>query len=99
LLNTIQLVKHSFNPNLDIEGVLMTMFDGRLRISNSVVEEVRSHFKEKVFNTVISRNVRLAEAPSYNVPVIEYDATSSGAQNYLALANELYQRNKILFKR
>jgi chromosome partitioning protein len=99
LLNTIQLVKHSFNPNLDIEGVLMTMFDGRLRISNSVVEEVRSHFKEKVFNTVISRNVRLAEAPSYNVPVIEYDATSSGAQNYLALANELYQLNKILFKR
>lgn len=98
LLNTIQLIKHSFNPNLEIEGVLMTMFDGRLRISNSVVEEVRLHFKEKVFNTIISRNVRLAEAPSYNVPVIEYDATSTGAQNYLALANELYQRNKNIIK-
>ncbi len=95
LLNTISLVKHSFNPNLDIEGVLMTMHDSRLRISNSVIEDVRKHFQNKVFKTIISRNVRLAEAPSFNMPVIEYDITSTGAQNYLALANEILKRHKI----
>jgi chromosome partitioning protein len=94
LLNTIELVKYNFNQNLDLEGVLMTMYDSRLRISNSVVEEVRRHFENKVFKTVISRNVRLAEAPSFNMPVIEYDATSTGALNYLSLANEIYQNNK-----
>ncbi len=94
LLRTIELVKYNFNQHLDIEGVLMTMYDSRLRISNSVIEDVRKHFNEKVFKTVIARNVRLAEAPSYNMPVIEYDATSTGAQNYLALANELIQKNK-----
>jgi len=94
LLNTISLVKHSFNPNLDIEGVLMTMHDSRLRISNSVIEDVRKHFQNKVFKTIISRNVRLAEAPSFNMPVIEYDITSTGAQNYLALANEILKRHK-----
>ncbi|MGB9702586.1 MAG: ParA family protein [Candidatus Kapaibacteriota bacterium] len=98
LLNTISLVKYNFNPNLDIEGVLMTMYDSRLRISNSVIDEVRKHFNDKVFKTVISRNVRLAEAPSFNMPVIEYDATSTGAQNYLALANEIYQKNKVNLK-
>jgi chromosome partitioning protein len=98
LLNTISLIKYNFNPNLDIEGVLMTMYDSRLRISNSVIEEVRKHFNDKVFKTVISRNVRLAEAPSFNMPVIEYDATSTGAQNYLALANEIYQKNKVNLK-
>jgi chromosome partitioning protein len=94
LLRTIELVKYNFNQHLDIEGVLMTMYDSRLRISNSVIEDVRKHFNEQVFKTVIARNVRLAEAPSYNMPVIEYDATSTGAQNYLALANELIQKNK-----
>jgi len=94
LLNTISLVKHNFNPNLDIEGVLMTMHDSRLKISNSVIEDVRKHFQNKVFKTIISRNVRLAEAPSFNMPVIEYDVTSTGAQNYLALANEILKRYK-----
>lgn len=94
LLNTISLVRHNFNPNLDIEGVLMTMHDSRLRISNSVIEDVRKHFQDKVFRTIISRNVRLAEAPSFNMPVIEYDVTSTGAQNYLSLANEILKRYK-----
>lgn len=94
LLNTISLVKHNFNPNLDIEGVLMTMHDSRLRISNSVIEDVRKHFQNKVFKTIISRNVRLAEAPSFNMPVIEYDVTSTGAQNYLALATEILRKYK-----
>lgn len=94
LLNTISLVKHNFNPNLDIEGVLMTMHDSRLKISNSVIEDVRKHFQNKVFKTIISRNVRLAEAPSFNMPVIEYDVTSTGTQNYLALANEILKRYK-----
>lgn len=96
LLNTIELVKYNFNPNLDLEGVLMTMYDSRLRISNSVIDEVKKHFENKVFKTVISRNVRLAEAPSFNMPVLEYDATSTGAQNYLSLANELSRNNKDL---
>jgi len=73
---------------------LMTMHDSRLRISNSVIEDVRKHFQNKVFKTIISRNVRLAEAPSFNMPVIEYDITSTGAQNYLALANEILKRHK-----
>jgi len=94
LLNTISLVKHNFNPDLDIEGVLMTMHDSRLRISNSVIEDVRQHFGDKVFKTIISRNVRLAEAPSFNMPVIEYDVTSTGAQNYLSLANEILKKYK-----
>jgi chromosome partitioning protein len=98
LLNTIELVKYNFNQNLDLEGVLMTMYDSRLRISNSVVEEVQRHFENKVFKTIISRNVRLAEAPSFNMPVIEYDATSTGAQNYLSLANEIFLNNKSFIK-
>jgi len=73
----------------------MTMYDSRLRISNSVVEEVQKHFDNKVFKTIIARNVRLAEAPSFNMPILEYDASSTGAQNYLSLANELYQNNKL----
>lgn len=93
LLNTISLVKENFNPNLDIEGVLLTMYDSRLRISNNVVEDVKQHFRDKVFNTIISRNVRLAEAPSYSLPIIEYDISSTGAQNYLSLANEIIKKN------
>lgn len=94
LLNTISIVRYQLNKDLKIEGVLLTMFDSRLRISNQVVEEVKKHFGEKVFDTIISRNVRLAEAPSHGKPVILYDAVSTGSQNYLQLAKELIDNNK-----
>lgn len=93
LLNTINIVKQHFNKNLTIEGVLLTMFDTRLRLSNSVAEEVRKYFGEKVFNTIIHRNVRISEAPSFGKPVILYDAISSGSKNYISLASELLTRN------
>ena len=92
LLNTISIVRYQLNRKLDIEGVLLTMYDSRLRISNQVVDEVRKHFEGKVFDTVISRNVRLAEAPSHGKPVILYDAVSTGAQNYLQLAKEMIEK-------
>ena len=94
LLNTINIVKKHYNENLLIEGVLLTMFDTRLRLSHQVVEEVKKYFGEKVFNTVIHRNVRISESPSHQKPVILYDAISTGAQNYIALAAELLERNK-----
>jgi chromosome partitioning protein len=93
LLNTINIVKQNFNKNLSIEGVLLTMFDTRLRLSHQVAEEVKKYFGEKVFNTIIQRNVRISEAPSYGKPVILYDAVSSGSKNYIALASELLERN------
>jgi len=93
LLNTINIVKKHYNPSLAIEGVLLTMFDTRLRLSHQVAEEVRKYFGEKVFKTVINRNVRIAESPSYGKPIILYDAISTGAQNYMALASELLERN------
>lgn len=93
LLNTIHIVKKHYNPGLAIEGVLLTMFDTRLRLSHQVAEEVRKYFGEKVFKTVINRNVRIAESPSYGKPIILYDAVSTGAQNYMALASELLERN------
>ncbi|MBP9987135.1 MAG: ParA family protein [Bacteroidales bacterium] len=93
LLNTIKLVQNKINQSLTIEGFLFTMFDGRLRLHNQVVEEVRAHFKDKVFNTIISRNVRLSEAPSHGKPVILYDAVSSGTTNYMNLAEELVSKN------
>ena len=93
LLNTINIVKKHFNKELEIEGVLLTMFDTRLRLSHQVAEEVRKYFGEKVYNTVINRNVRISEAPSYGKPIILYDAISSGAQNYMALASEILERN------
>ncbi len=93
LLNTISIVNYRLNTKLDIEGVLLTMFDGRLRLSNQVVDEVRRHFKEKAFATVINRNVRLSEAPSHGKPVILYDAISVGAKNYLDLAKEIIEKN------
>ena len=93
LLNTINIVKQYYNPDLSIEGVLLTMFDTRLRLSHQVAEEVRKYFGEKVFNTVIHRNVRISEAPSFGKPIILYDAVSTGAQNYMALAAELIERN------
>jgi len=89
LLNTINIVRQHLNPKLDIEGVLLTMYDTRLRLSRQVAEEVRNYFGEKVFNTIISRNVRLSEAPSFGKPVILYDALSVGTQNYIDLAQEI----------
>lgn len=93
LLNTIKSVQKIHNPDLDIEGLLLTMFDSRLRLSNQVVEEVKKHFNEMVFDTIIQRNTRLGEAPSYGESIIAYDATSRGAVNYLNLANELIKMN------
>lgn len=93
LLNTIKSVQKIHNPNLDIEGLLLTMFDSRLRLSNQVVVEVKKHFNEMVFDTIIQRNTRLGEAPSYGESIIAYDATSRGAVNYLNLANELIKMN------
>ncbi len=93
LLNTIKSVQKIHNPELDIEGLLLTMFDSRLRLSNQVVEEVNKHFDAMVFKTIIQRNVRLSEAPSYGESIISYDATSKGANNYLSLAEELIKKN------
>lgn len=92
LLNTINIVQKNLNPKLEIEGVLMTMFDSRLRLSNQIVEEVKKHFGDKVYTTIISRNVRLSEAPSYGKPVLLYEAVSSGARNYMELAKEFLTR-------
>lgn len=93
LLNTIKSVQKIHNQNLDIEGLLLTMFDSRLRLSNQVVDEVRKHFSSMVFDTIIRRNTRLGEAPSYGESIIAYDATSKGAVNYLNLAQELLKKN------
>ena len=94
LLNTIKSVQKIHNPELDIEGLLLTMYDARLRLSNQVVEEVQKHFSEMVFETIIQRNVRLSEAPSFGETIIDYDATSKGATNYLNLAHEIIKKNK-----
>lgn len=94
LLNTISIVRYHLNPDLEIEGVVLTMYDSRLRLSNQVVEDVKSHFGKKVFDTLITRNVRLSESPSHGKPVILYDAISQGAKNYLSLATELINRNQ-----
>ena len=93
LLNTIKSVQKIHNANLDIEGLLLTMYDSRLRLSNQVVEEVKKHFDEMVFDTIIQRNVRLGEAPSYGESIISYDASSKGANNYLSLAQEIIEKN------
>lgn len=94
LLNTIKSVQKIHNPDLDIEGMLLTMYDSRLRLSNQVVEEVQKHFGDMVFETIIQRNVRLSEAPSFGESIINYDAGSTGAANYINLAHELIKRNK-----
>ena len=94
LLNTVKSIQKVHNSDLDIEGLLLTMFDSRLRLSNQVVEEVRKHFSEMVFETIIQRNVRLSEAPSFGESIIKYDASSKGAANYLNLAEELLKKNK-----
>ena len=93
LLNTVKSVQKIHNPKLDIEGLLLTMYDSRLRLSNQVVEEVQKHFDEMVFKTIIQRNVRLSEAPSYGESIINYDAGSKGASNYLSLAHEIIRKN------
>lgn len=95
LLNTIKIVQNRLNQELQIEGILMTMYDGRLRLCNQVVSEVRRHFDELVFNTIIHRNTRISEAPSVGKPVILYDAYSKGSVNYLNLAKEVLQKNNM----
>jgi chromosome partitioning protein len=95
LLNTIKIVQNRLNPDLKIEGILMTMYDGRLRLCNQVVSEVRRHFEDIVFSSIIHRNTRLSEAPSFGKPVILYDAESKGSVNYLNLAKEILQKNNL----
>ena len=94
LLNTIRIIKSKLNPKLEIEGFLLTMYDSRLRLANQIYDEVKRHFQELVFSTVIQRNVKLSEAPSYGLPAILYDADSNGAKNHMALAKELISRNE-----
>ena len=93
LLNTIKIIKSKLNPALEIEGFLLTMYDSRLRLANQIYDEVKRHFQELVFKTVIQRNVKLSEAPSHGVPAILYDAESTGAKNHLALAKEIIEKN------
>lgn len=94
LLNTIKIVRQHLNPELEIEGVLMTMFDTRLRLSNQVAQEVRRYFGDRVFETIVKRNVRLSEAPSFGKPALLYEASSTGAKNYMALAREVIEKNE-----
>ena len=94
LLNTIKIIKNKLNPQLEIEGFLLTMYDSRLRLANQIYDEVKRHFQELVFKTVIQRNVKLSESPSHGLPVILYDADSTGAKNHLALAKEIILKNK-----
>jgi chromosome partitioning protein len=95
LLNTIKIVQSRLNPDLQIEGILMTMYDGRLRLSNQVVEEIKNHFEDLVFKTIIHRNTKLGEAPSFGKPALMYDTESTGAVNYLNLAKEILQKNNL----
>lgn len=94
LLNTIRIIKSKLNPKLEIEGFLLTMYDSRLRLANQIYDEVKRHFQELVFNTVIQRNVKLSEAPSHGLPAILYDADATGTKNHLALAEEIIAREK-----
>ena len=94
LLNTIRIIKHKLNPTLEIEGFLLTMYDSRLRLANQIYDEVKRHFQELVFKTVIQRNVKLSEAPSHGLPAILYDADSTGSKNHLALAKEIISKNE-----
>ena len=94
LLQTIKIIQKRLNKNLEIEGILLTMYDVRLRLSNQVVEEVTTHFKQMVFNTLIPRNIKLSESPSFGLPAIAHDADSKGAISYLNLAKEIAERNE-----
>jgi chromosome partitioning protein len=96
LLNTIKIIQKNLNSELEIEGILLTMYDSRLRLSNQVVEDVKMHFQDIVFDTIISRNTKLGEAPSFGVPVLQHDASSKGAVNYLNLAREVVQKNGLV---
>lgn len=93
LLNTIKIIKSKLNPDLEIEGFLLTMYDSRLRLANQIYDEVKRHFQELVFKTVVQRNVKLSESPSHGLPVILYDANSAGSKNHLALAKEIIAKN------
>ena len=95
LLNTIKIIQSRLNEALEIEGLLLTMYDVRVRLSNQVVEEVRTHFKQLAFDTIIPRNIKITEAPSFGKPVIAHDIESKGAQSYLSLAREIIERNKV----
>ncbi len=95
LLNTIKIVQQRLNTQLEIEGILLTMYDARLRLSNQVVDEVKLHFQNIVFETIVQRNTKLSESPSFGLPVILHDATSKGAQNYLSMAREILKKNNI----
>ena len=95
LLNTIKIIKSKLNPKLEIEGFLLTMYDSRLRLAHQIYDEVKRHFQELVFKTVIQRNVKLSECPSHGLPVILYDAESTGTKNHLALAKEIISKNTI----
>jgi chromosome partitioning protein len=94
LLNTIKIIKSKLNPHLEIEGFLLTMYDSRLRLANQIYEELKRHFREMVFTTVIQRNIKLSEAPSHGLPVLLYDAESRGAINHMQLAQELIDKNR-----
>ncbi len=94
LLNTIKIIKSKLNPRIEIEGFLLTMYDSRLRLANQIYDEVKRHFQELVFKTVIQRNVKLSESPSHGLPVILYDADSKGSRNHLALAKEIISNNQ-----
>jgi chromosome partitioning protein len=96
LLNTIKIIQTRLNPDLGIEGILLTMYDVRLRLSNQVVDEVRMHFKDMVFQTIIPRNVRLSESPSFGLPVVAFDAEGKGAVAYLNLASEIVEKNNMV---
>ena len=95
LLTTIKIVQNNLNPNLEIEGILLTMYDIRLRLSNQVVEDVKTHFQQLVFDTIVHRNIRISEAPGFGVPVLLHDVDGRGAVNYLNLAKEILQKNNM----
>jgi chromosome partitioning protein len=98
LLNTIKIIQSRLNTDLEIEGILLTMYDVRLRLSNQVVEEVKLHFQQMVFDTIIPRNVKLSESPSFGLPAIMHDADSKGAISYLNLAREIVEKNAVVAK-
>lgn len=95
LLNTIRIIRQGLNKDLEYEGILLTMYDKRLNLANQVIDEVKKHFKEIVFDTIVHRNTRLSEAPSFGMPVLAFDAKSKGAVNYLNLAKEILEKNKM----
>ncbi len=93
LIKTIERVKNNLNPNLNIDGIVLTMFDGRNKLSSQVAEDVKTHLKEQVYKTIIPRNVRVSEAPSFGMPALIYDHRASGSQAYISLANEIIKQN------